>query len=143
VKAVNRTGDIAVTTKFQLDTPNLEPLMRTVVTVAGPGRSCLVVNLSAQTRITDNYVVYQVRVDGVPMQGHTGGWFGVADPVLVTLFDDEDEQFVDPYRIVSHNFFARVAPGRHVVEVMVAGGSNIAPGLEPRVVSPVLTVFYR
>ena len=143
IKAVSLPGNTAVTTRFQLDTPNLQTLLRTGVTVSGPGRSCLVVNLSAQTRITDNYVVYQVRVDGVPMEGHTGGWFGVPDPVLVTLFDDQDEQFVDPFRIVSHNFFARVPPGRHVVEVMVAGGSNIAPGLEPQVVAPVLTLHYR
>jgi hypothetical protein len=133
----------AITTRFQLDTPNLQVLMRVPVTVAGPSPSCLVADLSALARITDNYVVFQVRVDGVPMNGHQGGYFGVADPVVPVLFDDQDEQFVDPYRILSYNFFARVRPGRHVVEVMVAAGSNIAPGLEPQVVSPVLTLHHR
>lgn len=141
--AVNLPGNHNVTTRFQLDTPNLEVLMQTPVTVSGSGPSCLVADLSALTRITDNYVVFQVRVDGVPMEGHQGGYFGVPDPVVPVLFDDEDEQFVDPYRILSYSFFKQVSPGRHLVEVMVAGGSNIAPGFEPQVISPVLTLHYR
>jgi hypothetical protein len=143
VRAVSLPGNHAITTRFQLDTPNLQTLLSTTVVVGGPGPSCLVASLSALTRITDNYVVYQVRVDGVPAQGQVGGYFGVSDPVVPVLFDDEDEQFVDPYRILSYDFFTRVSPGRHRVEVLVAAGSNIAPGLEPQVVSPVLTLHHR
>jgi hypothetical protein len=77
------------------------------------------------------------------MEGQTGGWAGVPDPVIIAPFDDADEQLVDPFRIVSHTFFKQVSPGLHLIEVMVAGGSNIMPGLEPQVVSPVLTVRYR
>ena len=143
VRAIGLPGNHNITTRFQLDTPNLQTLMSTTVTVSGKGASCLIADLSALTRITDNYVVYQVRVDGVPMEGQVGGWAGVADPVVPVMFDDEDEQFVDPFRILSYNFFQSVSPGQHLVEVMVAAGSNIAPGLEPQVVSPVLTIHYR
>jgi hypothetical protein len=143
VRAVGLPGNHNITTRFQLDTPNLQTLMSATVNVTGKGSSCLIAGLSALTRITDNYVVYQVRVDGVPMEGQVGGWAGVPDPVVPVLFDDEDEQFVDPFRILSYSFFRSVAPGPHLVEVMVAAGSNIAPGLEPQVVSPVLTLHYR
>ena len=142
-KAVGLPGNHNITTRFQLDTPNLQTLMSTTVNVAGAGLSCLIADLSALTRITDNYVVYQVRVDCVPMEGQVCGWAGIADPVVPVLYDDEDEQFVDPFRILSYNFFKSVAPGPHQVEVMVAAGSNIMPGLEPQVVSPVLTLHYR
>ena len=143
VRAIGLPGNHNINARFQLDTPNLQTLMSATVTVSGKGASCLIADLSALTRITDNYVVYQVRVDGVPMEGQVGGWAGVADPVVPVLFDDEDEQFVDPFRILSYNFFQSVSPGPHLVEVMVAAGSNILPGLEPQVVSPVLTIHYR
>lgn len=143
VTAVSLPGNHNVTTRFQFDTPNLEVLMRASVSVNGTTPSCLVADLSALTRITDNYVVYQVRVDGVPMEGHQGGYAGVPDPVVPVLFDDEDEQLIDPYRILSYNFLARVNPGPHLVEVMVAAGSNIIPGFEPQVISPVLTLHHR
>lgn len=145
VRAVGLPGNHNINARFQLDMPpsNLQTLMSATVNVSGKGSSCLIAGLSALTRITDNYVVYQVRVDGVPMEGQVGGWAGVPDPVVPVMFDDEDEQFVDPFRILSYSFFRSVAPGPHLVEVMVAAGSNIAPGLEPQVVSPVLTLHYR
>ena len=143
VNAVALSGNHNITAKFQLDTPNLQLLMRTRIVVEGTTPGCVVADLSALTRITDNYVVYQVRIDGVPMEGQTGGFAGVADPVIIATFDDPDEQLVDPFRIVSYTFFKKVPPGVHLIEVMVAGGSNILPGFEPQVVSPVLTVRYR
>ena len=73
IKAVSLPGNHNIFARFQLDTPNLQLLMSTTVIVGGVGPSCLVADLSALTRITDNYVVYQVRVDGVPMEGQVGG----------------------------------------------------------------------
>lgn len=143
VTAVSLPGNHNIYTQFQLDTPNLELLLKAKVTVGGTAPSCVVAQLSAQSRITDNYVVYQVRVDGVPMEGQLGGWAGVPDPVVIATIDDADEQASDPYRMVSHSFFATVPPGNHVVEVMAAAGSGVAPGLEPQVYSPVLTVHYQ
>src|SRR5215218_9578330 len=79
VKAVSLTDYQKVKALFQfpdfIDFPdgNLQQLMSTDVTVDGPGRSCLVATFSAMALPTDNYLVFQVRVDGVPMEGHLSG----------------------------------------------------------------------
>ena len=145
VKGVTNPNGHLITTKFQFDTPNLQPLLTTTITTSGP-TSCVVAHLSGLARITDNYVVFQVRVDGVPMNGHT---FlpGVNTPVVFRAIDAnpefEDEQFIDPTKSVSYNFFASVPPGDHTVEVMAAAGSNIIAGFEPSVHAFVLTLEYR
>jgi hypothetical protein len=80
------------------------------------------------------------------MSGHT---FlpGVNTPVVFRTIDAnpeyEDEQFIDPTKVVSYNFFTAVPPGEHTVEVMAAAGSNIIAGLEPSVHAFVLTLEYR
>jgi hypothetical protein len=43
-----------ITTKYQFDTPNLQPLLKTTINAE---RSCLVAYLSGLARITDNYLV--------------------------------------------------------------------------------------
>ena len=145
VKGVTNPSGHLITTKFQFDVPNLQPLLSTTITTSGP-TSCVVAHLSGLARITDNYVVFQVRVDGVPMRGHT---FlpGVNTPVVFRAIDAnpefEDEQFIDPTKVVSYNFFTAVPPGDHTVEVMAAAGSNIIPGFEPSVHAFVLTLEYR
>jgi ligand-binding sensor domain-containing protein len=48
-----------------------------------------------------------------------------------------------PIALGAYNFFARVRPGVHTVQVMVAAGSGIDPGNPPQVGSPVLTLQYR
>ncbi len=144
VKAVTAPDYHPVTTKFQLDTPNLQPLLTTTVFVTGLGASCIIAHFSAMARITDNYVVFQVRVDGEPMEGHLSGVPGVATPVIFTALDDNvAEQFTDPTKVVAYNFFKRVRPGLHTIEVMVAAGSNIDPANPPQIGSPVLTLEYR
>jgi hypothetical protein len=145
VKAITNPNGHLITTKFQFDVPNLQPLLSTTVTTSGP-TSCVVAHLSGLARITDNYVVFQVRVDGVPMNGHT---FlpGVNTPVVFRTIDAnpeyEDEQFIDPTKVVSYNFFTAVPAGEHTVEVMAAAGSNIIAGFEPSVHAFVLTLEYR
>ena len=145
VKAVTNSNGHLITTKFQFDVPNLQPLLSTTITTSGP-TSCVVAHLSGLARITDNYVVFQLRVDGVPMRGHT---FlpGVNTPVVFRTIDAnpeyEDEQFIDPTKVVSYNFFTALPPGDHTVEVMAAAGSNIITGLEPSVHALVLTLEYR
>ena len=145
VKGLTNPNGHLITTKFQFDVPNLQPLLSTTITTSGPS-SCVVAHLSGLARITDNYVVFQVRVDGVPMRGHT---FlpGVNTPVVFRTIDAnpefEDEQFIDPTKVVSYNFFTAVPPGDHTVEVMAAAGSNIIAGLEPSVHAFVLTLEYR
>ena len=146
VKAIKLQDFHPITTKFQFDNPNLEALMSSTVQVSGTGMSCIIAHFSAHARITDNYIVFQVRVDGEPMEGHLGSFGLVATPVVVTQIEDNEEQLTDPTRMVAYNFFKKVPPGIHTVEVLVAAGSNIITDpshLIPSVGSPVLTLEYR
>jgi hypothetical protein len=146
VKAIKLQDYHPITTRFQLDIPNLQPLMSTTVQVTGTGASCLIAHFSAHARITDNYIVFQVRVDGQPMEGHLSGLGFVGTPVVATLIEDSQEQLFDPVRMVAYNFFKAVKPGVHLVEVLVAAGSNIITNpsnLIPSVGSPVLTLEYQ
>ena len=112
VKAVTIAEDyFAVTTRFQLGVPNLQPLMSTSIHVNGPGLSCLVAEFSAVVKPTDNYMVFQVTIDGVPMLGHTRA---VPKPTTPVVIESEETDQNLP-RMVSHQFFVRVAPGNHVV----------------------------
>jgi len=144
VTAVTNPAGHTITTKFQIDNPNLETLLTTTIDA---GRGCLVAHLSGLARITDNYVVFQVRVDGVPMEGHLGSFVGVATPVVFVLIDansvNDDEQFIDPTKVVAYNFFTRLDKGTHTVEVLAAAGSNIVSPDFPTVVALVLTLEYR
>ncbi len=144
VTAVTNPNGHIITTKFQFDNPNLQPLLSTTITTNGR-RSCVVAHLSGLARITDNYVVFQVRVDGVPMEGHTFIQ-GFLTPVVFRTIDAnpefDDEQFIDPTKVISYNFFTQLPPGEHTVEVMAAAGSNIIAGGEPRVHAFVLTLEY-
>jgi hypothetical protein len=70
-----------ITTQYQFDTPNLQPLLQTTINAEW---GCLVAHVSGLARITDNYIVFQVSVDGVPMVGHLSGVAGVATPVVLS-----------------------------------------------------------
>jgi hypothetical protein len=68
-------------------------------------------------------------------------------PVVFVAIDsstaNDDEQFIDPTKPVSYNFFTRIPRGVHTVEVLGAAGSNIDPGNPPTVTHLVLTLEYR
>ena len=66
VAAVTNPAGHVITTRYQFDTPNLQPLLSTTIE---SGEGCLIAHLSGQVRITDNYVAFQVRVDCVPLEG--------------------------------------------------------------------------
>lgn len=144
VKAISLQDYHPITTRFQFDTPNLEPLLSTTVEVTGKGESCIIAHFSTHARVTDNYIVFQVQVDGEPMEGHLSGTGGVATPVVETNIQDYNEQLTKFPRIVAYNFFKTVRPGTHTITVLVAAGSDIgAPENIPSVGSPVLTLEYR
>ena len=144
VSAVTNPAGHTITTRYQLDTPNLQQLLTTTIDA---GEGCLIAHLSGQARITDNYVVFQVRVDGLPMEGHLPGLPGFTTPVVFVSIDagtaNDDEQFIDPTKVVSYNFFMQLSKGTHTVEVMAAAGSNIVSPNFPTVTSLVLTLEYR
>ena len=117
------------------------PLLSTTIQVGKPGPSCLIAHFSAMGAPLDNHVVFQVRVDGVPMQGHLTGFVGIATPAVL----DPEETDMNLPRMVSYNFFAEVQPGAHTVDVLFAGCCSAAPppGVTmAQVGSPVLTLEY-
>jgi hypothetical protein len=143
VSAVTNPAGHVITTRYQLDTPNLQPLLSTTIEA---GAGCLVAHLSGQARITDNYVVFQVRVDGVPLEGQLPLPTFTTPVVFVSIDSgtaNDDEQFIDPTKVVSYNFFAQVSKGTHTVEVLGAAGSNIVSPNFPTVTHLVLTLEYR
>ena len=75
------------------------------------GHSCVVVYFSAVVKPTDNYMVFQATVDGVPMQGHTVTFPQPQTPVIIET--EETDQNLP--RMVAHHFFDRVQPGPHKV----------------------------
>lgn len=130
-----------VTTRFQIDDPNLQPLLETSILVPGPGPSCVVAYFSAVVRPTDNYVVFQATLDGVPMRGHTVTFPQPQTPVVI----ESEETDKNLQRMVAHHFFAKVNPGTHRVRVSVAAGSNIdlVTPIYPAIEAPVLSIHYR
>jgi hypothetical protein len=117
------------------------PLLSTTVEVGGGKPSCLIAHFSAVAAPNDNHVMFQVRVDGVPMRGHLSGTGGIATPFV----SDPEETDMNLPRMVAYNFFTEVRPGLHTVDVLFAGCCSAAP--PPDVVvaavgSPVLTLEY-
>jgi hypothetical protein len=140
VKAATIAEDyFPVTTRFQLDTPNLQPLLETTISVTGTGQSCVLAYFSAVVTPTDNYMVFQVTLDGVPMQGHTVTYPHPLTPVVIETEETDRNQ----PRMVAHQFFLKVDPGVHTVTVKVAAGSNIVAPFYPTVAAPVLSLHYR
>jgi hypothetical protein len=117
------------------------PLLQTTVNVSGEDRSCLVVNFSTMALPLDNHVVFQVRVDGVPMEGHLSGFAGFATPVVA----DPEETDQNLPRMTAYTFFKAVEPGLHRVEVLFAGCCSASPPAAPLAWagSPVLAIHYR
>ena len=73
------------------------------------------------------------------MRGHTAGLAGVPVPVV---YDPDESGALGPYRMVGYDFFTKVEPGLHIVEVMFAGCcSGVGSGVN--VQSPVLTLEYQ
>jgi hypothetical protein len=142
VTGVTNPSGFYIQKKYQFD-KDMQPLLSTTI-LAEEG--CLIAHLSGQVRITDNYVAFQVRVDGVPLEGQLPLPL-YTKPVVFVAIDsspaNDDEQFIDPTKPVSYNFFTRIPRGAHTVEVLGAAGSNIDPGNPPTVTHLVLTLEYR
>ncbi len=117
------------------------PLLSVTVHVGGRVDSCLVAHLSAMAQPQDNWVVFQVRIDGAPMQGHAAGLAGLVEPAV---FDPDESTSIGPYRMVAHDFFATVKPGDHVVDVVWAGCCSGNPlGSGAAVENPVITIQHQ
>ncbi len=120
------------------------PLLNTTIELNGRRPSCLIAHFSNIPQPADNHIVYQVRVDGIPMEGHHPTLFGfgtaaVSDP------NRTDEFFVDVPRMASYTFFATIEPGEHTVEVLFAGCCSGTTGYSSGsvVAGATLTLQYR
>jgi hypothetical protein len=144
IKSVTRPDFTPTTVDFAASGGGLDPtpLLETTVSVAGEDRSCLVVNFSTMARPLDNHILFQVQVDGVPMEGHLSSFAGFATPVVA----DPEETDKNLPRMVAYTFFKEVAPGLHRVQVFFAGCCSLnapAGSHRARAGSPVLAVHYR
>jgi hypothetical protein len=138
VKAVTIAEDyFPVTTLFQFHRPNLQTLLETSISVGGTGQSCVVAYFSAVVKPSDNYMVFQVTLDGVPMHGHTVFYAQPSTPVVI----ETEETDLNQPRMVAHQFFLKVEPGVHTVRVSVAHGSGTGP-YNATVEAPVLSIHY-
>lgn len=110
-----------------------EPLFKTTFTAGGTGQSCVLANLSVNAQPNDNGMVFQVRLDGVPMLNHwnpsgflqsTGNippGFNVPIVWISNVVDSGTFTAIDPPHLAAYSFFANVSPGTHTVEVLAAG----------------------
>jgi len=122
------------------------PLLSTTVMVSGHEPSCLVAHFSTMLRPTDNHTFLQVRVDGIPMEGHLDGYYGITGPSIVEPENYESADTlpnVDVWRPVAHSFFATVAPGPHRVEVLWAACCSGLGLALADAGSPVLVLQYK
>lgn len=123
VTAVSLGQERRTTTVFNHNGGTFDSSPLLSATINAKNSSCVVVNFSANTYIADNSVMYQVRMDGVPMEGHLTSVLPAvgnsAQPIV--LEGDEDGAATKTYRMSSYSFFGKASPGNHKIEVMVAG----------------------
>ena len=95
------------------------PLISATVEVTEPG-SCLVVHFQPQAHPSTAYLVYQIRVNGVPMPGQRIRNLYVlgAPPAFEQPGDDPGGGEVWP--LASYTFLQIVNPGMHHIEVLYA-----------------------
>jgi hypothetical protein len=146
ITAVGDTSNIQVFSLLQ-DTNPANRFQRVLSTTMNSGRGCFAAHLSGMARITDNYVAFQVRVDGNPVAGgqQLTGTLNPDTPIVYVGLDEgvapyNDEQFSDPTKVVSYNFYGNLGAGTHVVEVFAAAGSGVDPNNPPSVGNLVLTL---
>lgn len=147
VKVISTSGDHVAQVDFFLSGGHFDPtpLLSTTVNVRGPQQSCLVANFSVMASPQDNDEMFQVRVDGVPMNGHEPGYTHqpgntfFPTPVVVVQGETDARQ----EKMASYTFHAKVRPGVHRVDVLFAGCCSVDPGIRSGLVrSAVLTLFY-
>ncbi|KJV07772.1 hypothetical protein [Methylocucumis oryzae] len=110
------------------------PLFSTSFKTVSEPSSCVLVNLSVNAQPNDNAMVFQVRVDGKPMNGHWNSkdfFISLGYPIassfnspIIWLPNVVENGFfagIDPPHMASFMFFASVGPGTHQVEVLTAG----------------------
>jgi hypothetical protein len=109
-----------------------KPLLTTTIETKEGG--CVITTFSANSRPSDNAVVYQVRMDGVPLEGHvTAGMPGAGNITVPYVVEPSPIDSVGsrPLRMSSFTFFAQAKPGRHKIEVLLAACCSANMGTPP------------
>lgn len=142
VKAVSIASTHITTVNFTGSGGGFDPnpLLTTTVTIGGSKPSCLVTHFSAIPQPTDNHIVFQVRVDGMPMEGHVPNLFGTGTPAVSE--PNQTDEFVDVPRMAAYTFFKEVKPGDHTVEVLFAACCSSGPFGATYVDAAVLTLEF-
>ena len=120
--------------------------------VARPPPSCLIVHFSAEATALDNAIVFQVLLDGVPMQGNSPtGANGVSSPAIfeanpIIFHNDVEVGRPGPApQMLSYTLFGTVNGGSHTVKVLKANCCSAINSLVPGsyVQAATLTVEYK
>lgn len=118
------------------------PLIATTFTTTAES-TCLVVHFSALAEPQDNHVMFQVRVDGKPMQGHAIFPYSIPTVKAPVVWDPEETD-QNLTRMVAYSFFAAIGPGTHKIEARFAGCCGLTNGVNviALVRNAVLTLQY-
>lgn len=143
----------------------LTPLLATTIET-GKAVTCIVVQLSAYVQPADNHAVFQVTLDGVPMQGHAASFPGtdvtipmISEPVhnlpkwVTEMAPKRDprppgypgrENYHDVPRTVGYTYFQAVkGPRKAKIELLVADCCSPVRGTGNTLVhAATLTVFH-
>jgi hypothetical protein len=106
------------------------PLLTTTIETNSSG--CIIATFSANSRPSDNAVVYQVRMDGKPLEGHiTGGMASMGNITVPFVVEPDDGTGNKPMRMGSFTFFGKATAGRHKIEVLIAACCSANMGIPP------------
>jgi hypothetical protein len=122
----------ATSTVFNHNGGVFDPQPLLTVTIETKTGGCVIANFSANTRPSDNAVAYQVRMDGVPLEGHiTAGLPGAGNITVPFVVEPDDGSGAKPMRMGSFTFFGQAKPGRHKIEVLLAACCSANTGTPP------------
>jgi hypothetical protein len=119
-----------------------QPLISTTITTTAAS-TCLIVHFSALAEPQDNHVMFQVRANGTPMQGHAIFPYSVPTVQAPVVWDPEETD-KNLTRMVASRFFTAVGPGTHRIDVRFAGCCGLTHGVNviALVRNAVLTLQY-
>jgi hypothetical protein len=119
------------------------PLISTSISTNGRSTCVIVHFFSALVEPQDNHVMFQVRVDGSPMEGHAIFPYSIPTVQAPVVWDPEETDR-NLTRMVAYSFFATVAAGTHTVDVLFSGCCGLTGGVNviSLVRNSVLTVGY-
>ena len=119
-----------------------KPLIATAIVTTAQS-TCLIAHFSALAEPQDNHVMFQVRVDGNPIQGHAIFPYSIPTVQAPVVWDPEETD-KNLTRMVAYSFFAAVGPGTHKIDVLFAGCCGLTNGVNviALVRNAVLTLQY-